>query len=88
MRDNKLEPIERVEVAMRKFGRLSDSEVVTPLNVADDMVKLLPEDVFSQGPVLDIASKQGEFAIALLKRYGNQAYTGSNSRYELYSDNK
>ena len=73
VRDNKLEPIERVEVAMRKFGRLSDSEVVTPLNVADDMVKLLPEDVFSQGPVLDIASKQGEFAIALLKRYGNQA---------------
>ena len=71
MRDERLTPIKRVEVAMRKFGRMSDSEIVTPLNVADNVVKLLPETVFSDGPVLDIASKQGEFTIALLKRYGN-----------------
>lgn len=70
VRDESLEPIKRVEIAMRKFGRLSDSEIVTPLNVAEDVVKLLPENVFSYGPVLDIASKQGEFTIALLKRYG------------------
>ncbi len=73
MQDDSLTPIKRVEIAMRKFGRMSDSEIVTPLNVADDVVKLLPEDVFSYGPVLDIASKQGEFTIALLKRYGNEA---------------
>lgn len=72
MRDDGLTPIERVETAMRKFGRMSDSEIVTPLNVADDVVKLLPENVFSYGPVLDIASKQGEFTIALLKRYGKE----------------
>lgn len=72
MRDNSLTSIKRVETAMRKFGRMSDSEIVTPLNVADDVVKLLPENVFSYGPVLDIASKQGEFAIALLKRYGKE----------------
>ncbi len=71
MRDDKLSPIKRVEVAMRKFGRMSESEIVTPLEVAEDMVKLLPNDVFVQGPILDIASKQGEFTIALLKRYGN-----------------
>lgn len=70
MRDKSLTPIKRVEIAMRKFGRMSDSEIVTPLNVAEDVVKLLPENVFSYGPVLDIASKQGEFTIALLKRYG------------------
>lgn len=70
VRDDALEPIERVEIAMRKFGRMSDSEIVTPLNVANDMVKLLPDDVFSHGPVLDIASKQGEFAIALMRRFG------------------
>ena len=73
MRDESLTPIKRVEIAMRKFGRMSDSEIVTPLNVAEDVVKLLPEDVFSYGPVLDIASKQGEFTIALLKRYGIEA---------------
>ncbi len=68
-----LQPLKRVEVALRKFGRMSDSEIVTPLNVAEDVVKLLPKDVFSDGPVLDIASKQGEFTIALLKRYGKEA---------------
>ena len=71
MRDNKLSPIKRVEVAMRKFGRMSESEIVTPLDVADKMVKYLPNDIFVNGPILDIASKQGEFTIALLKRYGN-----------------
>lgn len=70
MRDDSLTPFKRVETAMRKFGRMSDSEIVTPLNVADGVVKLLPENVFSYGPVLDIASKQGEFTNALLKRYG------------------
>lgn len=73
MQDESLTPIKRVEIALRKFGRMSDSEIVTPLNVAEDVVKLLPEDVFSYGPVLDIASKQGEFAIALLKRHGIEA---------------
>ena len=72
MRDDDLTPIKRVEVALRKFGRMSDSEIVTPLNVADDVIKLLPDNVFSYGPVLDIASKQGEFTIALLKRYGQE----------------
>ena len=72
MRDDSLTPIKRVEIAMRKFGRMSDSEIVTPLNVADDVVKLLPDNIFSYGPVLDIASKQGEFTIALLKRYGKE----------------
>lgn len=68
--DKTLSPIKRVETAMRKFGRMSDSEIITPLNVAEDIVGLLPDNVFSFGPVLDIASKQGEFAMALLKRYG------------------
>lgn len=80
MRDESLTPIERVEIAMRKFGRMSGSEIVTPLNVADDVVKLLPDDIFSLGPVLDIASKQGEFTIALLRRYGKKAL---NSIYSV-----
>ena len=46
MRDDSLTPIKRVEIAMRKFGRMSDSEIVTPLNVADDVVKLLPDNIF------------------------------------------
>ncbi len=73
MRDDSLLPHDRVEIAMRKFGRMSVSEIVTPLKVAGDVVKLLPDNVFTHGPILDIASKQGEFTIALINRFGNQA---------------
>lgn len=76
VRDNELQPIERVEVALRKFGRLSDSEIVTPSKVADEMVAALPFDELNKkkdAKFLDIASKQGEFAIALYKKFGDQA---------------
>ncbi|WP_288865639.1 Eco57I restriction-modification methylase domain-containing protein [uncultured Alistipes sp.] len=76
VRDKSLQPIERVEVAMRKFGRLSDSEVVTPAKVADEMVSILPfEELDAKGDAkfLDIASKQGEFTIALYKKFGDKA---------------
>lgn len=76
VQDAKLSPIERVEVAMRKFGRLSDSEIVTPAKVADEMVSALPFDALNKkknAKFLDIASKQGEFAIALYKKFGNKA---------------
>ena len=76
MRDDRLTPIERVVVAMRKFERLSKSEVVTPVKVADEMVSILPFDELSAkkgAKFLDIASKQGEFTIALYKRFGDKA---------------
>lgn len=76
VRDDALDPIKRVEVAMNKFGRLSDSEIVTPAKVADEMVSVLPFDELNEkeGPkFLDIASKQGEFAIALYKKFKDKA---------------
>lgn len=75
IRDTALQPIERVEVAMRKFGRLSDSEIVTPAKVADEMVAILPFEELNNkkgAKFLDIASKQGEFSIALYKRFGEK----------------
>lgn len=71
--DTGLDPIRRVEVALCKFGRLSVSEVVTPAEVADDMVAMLPYDNLNakeDAKFLDIASKQGEFAVALYKKFG------------------
>lgn len=70
-RDDKLKPIERVEIALRKFGRLSDSEVVTPTCIADKIVAMLPDSA-PDDKYLDIASKQGEFAIALYKCFGDE----------------
>ena len=69
--DTTHEPLERVERALKKFGRLSTSEIVTPTKVAEDMVALLPEEnINAKTRFLDIASKQGEFACALYKRFG------------------
>lgn len=78
IRDTALTPIERVEVAMRKFGRLSDSEIVTPAKVADEMVAMLPFEELDNkedAKFLDIAAKQGEFSIALYKRFGEKVKT-------------
>ena len=72
--DNTFTPIERVERALQKFGRLSVSEIVTPSDKADDVVAMLPKEFLSSNSrFLDIASKQGEFACALYKRFGEEA---------------
>jgi hypothetical protein len=69
--DTTIEPLKRVESALQKFGRLSISEIVTPSQVADNMVALLPKERLNEhSRFLDIASKQGEFACALYKRFG------------------
>ena len=72
---------ERVEIAMRRFKRLSTSEYVTPSWVADLMVGYIPLEKIKKGTkILDIASKQGEFANALMKAYGDKL---KNSIYSL-----
>lgn len=69
--DESVEPIERALTAIKKFDRISDSEVTTPDNIATDMISLISDDYFSDlanGRILDIASKMGEFAIAIVHR--------------------
>lgn len=79
--DDSIPASERVDRAMKKFGRLSTSEVVTPVWVADKMVRYLPADRIKKGTkILDIASKQGEFANALYKAFGNKI---KNTIYSL-----
>ena len=73
LRDETISPLARVESALQKFGRLSKSEIVTPSKVADEMVALLPDDAAdNDARFLDIASKEGEFACALYKRFGKK----------------
>ncbi|MCH4155818.1 MAG: Eco57I restriction-modification methylase domain-containing protein [Muribaculaceae bacterium] len=73
MKDTSLQPDERVEVAMKKFGRLSSSEIVTPMKVAKEMVDVLPEeDINENTKILDIASKQGEFTRAIYSKFGDK----------------
>lgn len=79
IRDAALRPMERVEIAIRRFGRLSDSEIITPAKVADEMVAILPfEELNEKADVkfLDIASKEGEFSVALYRRFGEKVKPG------------
>lgn len=50
------------------------AEVITPKNICDEMVALVPDDGFTGAienghKVLDIAGKAGEFALAIYGRY-------------------
>ena len=65
-------PLEKAQIALTKFDRLSASEIVTPLEVRDVLIDSLPKKRVANDLVfLDIASKQGELTIALLKKYPN-----------------
>ena len=69
-RDESLSPLERASVAMNKFARISDSEIVTPSNVADDLVNFLSKAELCDDTIfLDLSSKQGEIACAIYRKY-------------------
>lgn len=73
MRDSSLSPIDRVELALKKFGRLSSSEIVTPSWLAEKMVGLIPPETVTENTCfLDIAAKEGEFACAIYKLHGEK----------------
>lgn len=71
--DDTLSPAEKASVAINKFGKLGDAIVVTPSNICDDMVSLIPDETYTalsqtNGKVLDIAGTAGEYAVALYKK--------------------
>jgi len=69
--DSAISPIERASNAMKKFSRLSDSEIVTPEFVTDKIINGLPAKAIDNNTMLlDIASKQGEFVYAVFKKFG------------------
>lgn len=71
--DECVSPLDRAMTSIKKFNRMSESEVITPSKVCDEMVALLPEEdlreiVDKEDKLLDIASKSGEYAVSLYKR--------------------
>ena len=82
--DESMEPIKRAEVALTQFGRMSDSEIVTPQNIAKDMIAMLPDlENIEEVKFLDIASKQGEFAYAIYNRFATVNDAVKNNIYSL-----
>lgn len=69
--DETISDEERLNRAIKKFSRISESEIITPLWLCKDMLKVLDENnrlveiVTNGGRILDIASKTGEFIYSL-----------------------
>lgn len=83
--DDRLSEFERATIALNKFSRLSDSEVVTPKNVAKSLIELIPEtSVNTDFRILDIASKQGEFVYATFEKFGKDV---ANNFYSIPTSN-
>ncbi len=71
--DTAISPIGRASNAMKKFSRLSDSEIVTPEIVTDKIINALPVKAIDKSTLLlDIAAKQGEFVYAVYKKLGKE----------------
>lgn len=82
--------LESAYVALKKFGRLGSSEIVTPKEIADYMVSLIkPKEykrlVEEDEKILDIASKTGEFATSLVKKLDGIGITNASYRDIIYS---
>ena len=89
--DESMDPMQRAAVAIRKFGRISESEITTSESVASDMVALIPDACFytlsenTDARILDIASKMGEFAVAVVKRCDLLGISISDIRSKIVS---
>ena len=88
--DENLQPLDRAVTSLAKFSRMSASEIITPIKVADEMVAMLSEDqlrqIISSGEkLLDIASKAGEYTVALVKRLKSLGFTLDEIRNSIYA---
>lgn len=82
--------LESAYVAIRKFGRLGISEVVTPEKIADKMVSFIDIKDYKQAlendnKMLDVASKMGEFAISFVKLFESKKISKSAYYDCIYS---
>lgn len=88
--DENLKPLERAVTSLAKFSRMSASEIITPIKVADEMVEMLSGDqlrqiVSSGEKLLDIASKAGEYTVALVKRLQALGFSLDEIRNSIYA---
>ena len=68
--DGSVTGVEHIEIAINKFGKISDSEVFTPSSIVDKMYDVFDDNFWNNvksSKVLDIASKSGNFARGFVK---------------------
>ena len=60
---------------IRNFSKEDQSTVYTPMNIAEDMVNLLPDNIFKPDKkFIDIACKSGRFLLAIYNRLMSSPY--------------
>lgn len=60
---------------IRDFSKEDQSTVYTPMNIAEDMVNLLPDNIFKPDKkFIDIACKSGRFLLAIYNRLMSSPY--------------
>lgn len=88
--DDSVEPITRASVSVQKFGKLGESEVITPKHICKDMINMIDDAdlkaVMDKGnKVLDIAGKAGEFALAIFEKYIALGYDKETLKDAIYT---
>ena len=88
--DDSVEPITRASVSVQKFGKLGESEVITPKHICKDMIDMIEDSdlravIDSGSKVLDIAGKAGEFALAVFEKYIALGYDKEALKDAIYT---
>lgn len=88
--DDSLTPLERATVALNKFDRISDAEVMTSQNTCLDMLKTIGKSyiinsIKQKKKILDIASKKAEFILAIVKMLQENGFTVDEYKDLLYA---
>lgn len=88
--DESVDAVTRASVSVQKFGKLGESEVITPSKICRDMIGMIDDEdlraVIDNGnKVLDIAGKAGEFAIAICEKYFDLGYDIAAIKNAIYT---
>lgn len=88
--DDSIDPVTRATVSVQKFGKLGESEVITPKYICQDMIGMIDEtdlrSVIDNGnKILDIAGKAGEFALAVCEKYFELGYDIETLKNSIYT---
>ena len=80
-------PLRCAKTAIKKFNKLSESEIITPDFICEDMINLIKDEDFYKiiefkGKFLDLASKMAEFPLAI---YEKALLKGLDVRNSIYS---
>lgn len=88
--DDTVDPVTRASVSVQKFGKLGESEVITPKHICKDVIGMVDEAdlravMDSGNKVLDIAGKAGEFALAVFEKYIAMGYNKDALKDAIYT---